>query len=93
MSRLSQFSSNNKRTTSQNAEKKNFDQTQIKEKFDLYKNMSKEELNSQLFSEVARQKMQGTFDYNALYNMVESIKSGLSHEQYKNIMGLLESLK
>ena len=94
MAKLSQFSANEKSSTNFNGSKtQKVSEEEIKEKFETYKGMSREELNSQLFSEVARQKMQGTFDYEALAKMVESIKGSLSTEQYANIVRLLESLK
>jgi len=92
MSKLSQFSKNQKNQSFSN-EKKKPSEEELKEKFDTYKDMSKEELNSQLFKEVARQKSQGTFDYNALENMVESLQGSLSAQDYNNIKRLLESLK
>lgn len=76
----------------------NFKQESIKEedlrqKFDQYKDMSKQELNSQLFSEVARQKAEGSFDYEKLSGMVENLKGALPEQDYNNIKRILESLK
>ena len=65
----------------------------FQDKFNQYKDMSEGELNSTLFKEVARQKGEGTFDYNALAGMVESLKNALPPQDYNNIKRLLESLK
>lgn len=65
----------------------------LKNKFDQYKDMSKDELNSQLFSEVARQKAQGSFDYQKLASMVENLRGALPENDFNNIKRILESLK
>ena len=57
------------------------------------KDLPKEELNSRLFDEVAKQKKEGTFDFEKLENMVESLKSGLSDEDYNNVKRMLNLLK
>lgn len=72
---------------------KNVNEQDIKQQFDKYKDMSKEELNSQLFNEVARQKAEGSFDYNKLAGMVESLKGTLPEQDYNNIKRILESLR
>ena len=93
MSKLSQFSTQNNDKNRVQKTKENATQADIEEKFNTYKDMSKEQLNSELFKEVARQKTQGTFDYDGLERMVESLQGSLSVEQYNNIKRLLENLK
>ena len=65
----------------------------LREKFDTYKDMNKQQLNSELFSEVARQKAQGTFDFQKLSSMVENLRGAISEQDYNNIKRILESLK
>ena len=65
----------------------------IREKYDIYKDMSKTQLNQELFKEVARQKENGSFDYNALEGMVESLRGVMPQQDYENIRRMLESLK
>lgn len=95
MSRISEFQSANRNNCSKNKtmNSSNVSEADIQDKFNTYKDMSKEELNSQLFKEVARQKSQGTFDYDGLERMVESLKGSLNDQQYNNIKRLLENLK
>ena len=81
MARLSQFSPSEKT------------REELKEKYDTYKNMNSSELNAQLYKEVARQKSSGTFDYNALSNMVESLRGSIPEGDYNNIKRILESLR
>ena len=88
MARLSEFDFNSKKNN-----EKRVTEEDIREKFYAYKDMSKQELNSQLFSEVARQKANGTFDYNKLTQMVESLKGSLPEQDYNNIKRILESLR
>ena len=65
----------------------------LKNKFDQYKDMSKDQLNSELFSEVARQKAEGCFDYQKLSLMVDNLKGILPDQDYNNIKRILESLR
>lgn len=88
MSKLSDFKNSNKEKL-----KSNVSQAEIQDKFNQYKDMSKEQLNNQLLSEVAKQKMQGTFDYENLERMVNSLQGSLSNQEFENIKRLLESLK
>lgn len=90
MSKLSDFKSY---TQNNDNKKKSFSEDDLKQKYDTYKDMSKEELNSQLLKEVARQKSQGTFDYNTLSSMVEGLKGSLPENDFNNIKRILESLK
>ena len=68
-------------------------QKDLKEKFDQYSGMNKQQLNQQLFEEVARQKKEGKFDFAALSGMVENLKGMVSQQDYENIKRILESLK
>ncbi len=85
MARLSQFHSEDKKTN--NAEE------DLMSKFDEYKNLDKAELNQKLFEEVSRQKRDGSFDYQALENMLEAIRGNLSESDYQNVKRMLELLK
>lgn len=66
---------------------------QIKDKFDQYKDMSHDQLQSTLLGEVAKQKANGNFDYDGLKSMVNSLQGVLPERDYQNILALLESLK
>lgn len=61
--------------------------------YDSLKDLSGEELNKKLFDEVKRQKMEGTFNFDALNQSIESIRGYMTEETYNNIKGILESLK
>ena len=88
MGKLAEFDFNK-----ENKNTKNVTEEELRNKFDEYKDMSKEELNSQLFSEVARQKAMGTFDYDKLASLVESLKGSLPEQDFYNIIRILESLR
>lgn len=88
MGRLSDFKYNQKNDINENVSEE-----QIKEKFNEYKDLSHDELSNELFKEVARQKNQGTFDYQKLNSMVESLKGALPEESFNNMKRILESLK
>lgn len=85
MGKLSEFKNEEKKYNTQEEE--------LKEKYDKYKNMNKQELDAALLQEVARQKQNGSFDYNALEGMVESLRGSLPENDYNNIKRILESLK
>lgn len=91
MPRLSDFNFNNteKNHTSDNS---NFEQD-IYQKYNQYKDLSESELNRELLNEVARQKSNGSFDYNRLASMLESIRGALGEDNYQNMKRILESLK
>lgn len=91
MPRLSDFNFNNteKNHTSDNS---NFEQD-IYQKYNQYKDLSESELNRELLNEVARQKSNGSFDYNRLASMLESIRGTLGEDNYQNMKRILESLK
>ena len=93
MAKLSDFYKSQDNSSNEKQSQSKVNESQIKDKFNTYKDMSSEQLNSELFKEVARQKSQGTFDYAGLERMVQSLQGSLSAEQYNNIKRLLESLK
>ena len=65
----------------------------LMQEYDKLKDLSGDELNKRLFDEVKKQKREGTFDFDSLNQSVESVKGYMSEETYKNIKGILETLK
>ena len=86
MAKFSQFQNSNKGN-------ENASQDEIRNKYDQYKDMSSTQLNQELLSEVARQKANGQFDYQALENMVNSLQGVLPWQDFQNIRRILETLK
>ena len=77
-----------------NENKKDYSNEEIlRNKYDEFKGMDREELNNKLFEEVARQKQNGTFDYDALSKMIETLRGSLPENDYNNLKRILESLK
>lgn len=72
---------------------KNITDKDIMDKYNQYKDLSSDQLSQELFREVSKQKANGTFNYNQLENMLESLKGSLSEENYQNMRRILESLK
>ena len=68
-------------------------QEKLMNKYNEYKNMSESQLSGELLKEVQRQKNNGTFDYEKLEKMVESLKDNLPEENYNNIKRILQSIK
>lgn len=86
MAKFSQFKSDG----SQN---KTINQQDAYKKYEEYKDMSKPQLSQMLYEEVAKQKAEGSFDYNQLETMVDSLQGMLPNSDYQNIRRILESLK
>lgn len=74
-------------------EKKNVSEKELKEKFNEYKDMNSADLHSTLLCEVAKQKSVGSFDYDSLRSMVDSLAGVLPAGDYEKVVKLLESLK
>lgn len=89
MAKLSQFDYYSR----QNKTKKSVSEEDIANKFNSLKDKPKEELEKQLFDEVAKQKREGTFDYEKLESLIEGLKSGLSEQDYQNVKRMLSLLK
>ena len=85
MAKFSEFKSRAKSQT--------VDESQIKQKYDEFKNMSQDQLNQTLLNEVAKQKRNGNFDYQALSSMIDSLQGVLPASDFQNIKRLLESLR
>ena len=58
-----------------------------------YKDMSQSELLSNLFSEVNKQKQQGTFDIEKIENAISGLSSYLTPEQQNNMREMLRKFK
>lgn len=83
MAKFSQFKSQGKRVSEED----------IKNKYNTFKDMSKDDLSKTLLQEVAKQKAEGSFDYSQLESMVNSLQGILPNGDFENVRRLLESLK
>lgn len=99
MSKLSDFVSSSAqdkpKTASFDNQQKSADATEqdLMNLYNKYKDMDAGTLNSTLFSEVARQKSNGTFDYQKLESMLNGMRDALGETNYQNMKRILESLK
>lgn len=89
MGKLSQFDY----TKRQDKRAETVSEEDIAKKYNSLKDMPKDQLEKQLFDEVAKQKREGTFDYEQLESLVEGLKSGLSEQDYQNVKRMLSLLK
>ena len=90
MAKLSDF---NKQLDTKTQTSNNVEENDIVKEYNKIKDLSQQEINAKLFDEVAKQKRDGTFDYQKLEQMVENLKGGLSEQDYKNVKRMLERLK
>ena len=89
MGKLSQFDY----TKRQDKRAETVSEEDIAKKYNSLKDMPKDQLERQLFDEVAKQKREGTFDYEQLESLIEGLKSGLSEQDYQNVKRMLSLLK
>lgn len=89
MGKLSQFDY----TKRQDKRAETVSEEDIAKKYNSLKDMPKDQLERKLFDEVAKQKREGTFDYEQLESLVEGLKSGLSEQDYQNVKRMLSLLK
>lgn len=89
MGKLSQFDY----TKRQDKRAETVSEEDIAKKYNSLKDMPKDQLERQLFDEVAKQKREGTFDYEKLESLIEGLKSGLSEQDYQNVKRMLSLLK
>ncbi len=61
--------------------------------YNEYKGMSEDELINELYKYVAKQKQDGTFDYDSLNNMLNQLTPFLTSEQQNKMKDILNSLK
>ena len=90
MAKLSDF---NKQLDTKTQTSNNVEENYIVKEYNKIKDLSQQEINAKLFDEVAKQKRDGTFDYQKIEQMVENLKGGLSEQDYKNVKRMLELLK
>ena len=68
-------------------------QEKINQIYQQYKNMDSSSLAEALANTVAKQKADGTFDYNLLNQSVEAVRAYLPEQTYQNLKNLLENLR
>ena len=91
MNNLKDFNFNH--TNVCDCENKSQYEQQAKDMISKYKDMNNQQLASELISEVARQKANGTFDKSKLIAMLDSIKGMLKYEsQYIQLRQVIENL-
>lgn len=61
--------------------------------YNMYKGKSEDELLEELTKHVAKQKQDGTFNYNSLCAMLNKVSPFLSNEQKTKMKEILENLK
>lgn len=61
--------------------------------YNIYKDKSQDELIEELYKHVEKQKRDGTFNYEALSNMLNKLTPYLSEEQQQKMKEILEDLK
>lgn len=106
-STINNFENNNKNTinfnkNSENMQKnsqdkqnfQNFDIDQnLKNKMNTYQNMTEQELQTELFKEVSRQKQNGTFSLQRIEEVKDKLLPMLTEEQRQKLEGLIKMLR
>ncbi len=68
-------------------------ESNLQQIYDKYKNSSQSELFSALMQEVASQKANGTFDFENLQKMVNSLEGAVPQENFEQMKRILNRLK
>ena len=89
MAKLSDFKNCNNNCKNESK----LDEKTLNDIYSKYKDFSQDDLFSTLMNEVAKQKENGTFDYVALENMVNSLEGTMPKENFENIKRILNRLK
>lgn len=79
--------SNEQKSKAENAEK------QVENLYNTYKGKSEDELLFELVNHVAKQKENGTFDYQNLENMLSKIMPFLNDRQKEKLNDVLKQIK
>lgn len=73
--------------------KKQKNEEKIEDMYEKYKNFNQNDLTNELFNNIAKQKKDGTFDYEKIKNTITQIMPYLNAEQQKNLLSILEKIK
>ena len=87
--KLSEMSKNQPTSKTKNTNS----QKDINQAYEDLKDRPADELFSMLSKEIQNQKLNGTFDYDALRTSVEKIKMYLPTQTYENMIRIIDSLK
>ncbi len=87
--KLSEFK-NEKQNSQKTSAKSDAD---LMDKYNELKDLSHDDLSKKLIDEVARQKQNGTFNYNQILQTMEGLKGFMPQENYENMKRILDTLK
>lgn len=87
--KLSEFK-NEKQNSQKTSTKSDAD---LMDKYNELKDLSHDDLSKKLIDEVARQKQNGTFNYNQILQTMEGLKGFMPQENYENMKRILDTLK
>ena len=71
----------------------NKQQSTPEEMFNTYKDMDQSQLMSELTKNIAKQKQDGSFDYNKIVSSISQVMPYLTGEQQQNLMTILNQIK
>ena len=74
-------------------QKVNFDEENVKKKINQYSKLNEGELMKELQKEVQKQKAEGKFDVNKISSQIENIMPMLDEKQKNNLERILKNLK
>lgn len=87
--KLSEFK-NEKQNSQKTSAKSDAD---LMDKYNELKDLSHDDLSKKLIDEVARQKQNGTFNYNQILQTMEGLRGFMPQENYENMKRILDTLK
>lgn len=90
--KLSEYKCEDKKNEKINKSRQQKDE-KIENLYEKYKNFNQNDLTSELFNNIEKQKNEGTFDYGKIINTISQIMPYLNSEQQKKMLSILEKIK
>lgn len=83
----------NTKSMQENSEKMQKNTQNIEEIYNNYKNFNSEQLTEELYKNIAKQKCDGTFDYEKIQSLIQNVMPYLGEEQKNNLLSIMQKIK
>lgn len=83
----------NTKSMQENSEKMQKNTQNIEEIYNNYKNFNSEQLTEELYKNIAKQKSDGTFDYEKIQSLIQNVMTYLGEEQKNNLLSIMQKIK
>lgn len=77
----------------ENIEKIQNNSQNIEQLYNNYKNLNQEQLTEELYKNIAKQKNDGTFDFQKIQSIIQNVMPYLGEEQKNNLLSIMQKIK